>query len=119
MILPRHRHEARNLPSDSSPRARELFSQRIVIVRMSAHHDDESADPPQSPHGTLWFFIATLGITWLLQLPALLAQRGLIPGPIERFMLPLGLGMLGPLLAAVAVSRFERGSAGLRALFQP
>ena len=68
--------------------------------------------------GTLPFFIGALGITWLFQLPALLAQQGIIAGPVERYLLPAVLGGFGPLIAAVLAARIEAGSAGVRALFR-
>jgi membrane protease YdiL (CAAX protease family) len=78
-----------------------------------------SGDDARASRGTTAFFAAALGFTWLLQLPALLAQRGILPGPAERFVLPAALGGFGPLLAAVLLSRIEGGGAGVRALFRP
>jgi uncharacterized protein len=68
--------------------------------------------------GTLPFFVAALGITWGLQLPALLAQQGIIAGPVERYLLPAVLGGFGPLIAAFLAARMEVGGAGVRALFR-
>jgi membrane protease YdiL (CAAX protease family) len=77
-----------------------------------------TGDDPSS-RKTALFFVAALGITWSLQLPALLAHLGLVPGPIERFLILVGLGAFGPLLAAVLASRLESGGRGVAVLFGP
>lgn len=61
------------------------------------------------------FFALAFGITWLVQLPAVLVALGVLPGPIDRFMPLAGIGALGPLIAAVLVAR--RSPGGARGLF--
>ncbi len=79
-------------------------------------------DPPVRLNGTLTsertlpFFVITLGFTWLLQLPAVLAKFGIVSGPPQRFLPLMGLGAFGPLVAAVIASRMETGGAGVRPL---
>ncbi|HRG96933.1 MAG TPA: type II CAAX endopeptidase family protein [Polyangiaceae bacterium] len=84
------------------------------------------ADAPPAPpapvdrDGSLSFFVVALGMTWGLQLPAVLAKWGVLPGGVERFMLPAALGGFGPLVAAIVASRRAgaRGGPGTRELFR-
>ena len=64
------------------------------------------------------YFAAAFGLTWLCQLPALLATYGLLAGPAERYLPLNGLGAFGPLLAAVLVARGEPERGGVRGLFR-
>jgi uncharacterized protein len=75
------------------------------------------AEAPQRS-GTAFFFLVALGFTFLLQLPAVLAQYGVLPGPFESYVPLAGLGGFGPLLGAVLAARREAGRAGIRALFR-
>jgi len=68
---------------------------------------------------TILFFVAAFGLTWLCQLPALLASLGLLAGPFEKYLPLAGLGAFGPLAAAVLVARGEPERGGVRGLFRP
>jgi membrane protease YdiL (CAAX protease family) len=66
---------------------------------------------------SVWiFFGLALGGTWLLQLPALLGARGILPGGVAPYMIPAALGGFGPLIAAIVAARSE-GPGRVRALF--
>ena len=64
----------------------------------------------------LYFALASF-ITWALQLPAVLAAGGWIPGSPEKYMMLVGLGALGPAAAAIIATRLE--GAEVRALLRP
>ena len=64
----------------------------------------------------LIFFGLALGGTWLLQLPALLGARGVLPGGVAPYILPAMLGGFGPLVAAIVAARLE-GPGRVRELF--
>ena len=66
---------------------------------------------------SIWIFYGlALGGTWLMQLPALLGARGVLPGGVAPYMLPAALGGFGPIVAAVLAARSE-GPGAVRALF--
>jgi membrane protease YdiL (CAAX protease family) len=65
------------------------------------------------------FLWLVFGSTWLLQLPMLLAQRGVIAGPAERFMPLVLLGFFAPCLFALLLSALEAGRPGVRSLLAP
>jgi membrane protease YdiL (CAAX protease family) len=68
---------------------------------------------PASPETRTWpFFALAVGLTWLLQLPALLAFLGVIPGPFERYVAGLGLSAFAPLLAGTFLARRQPGGVG-------
>jgi membrane protease YdiL (CAAX protease family) len=62
------------------------------------------------------YFALAFGITWGLQLPALLAAHEVIPGPPEKYMPLVGLGAFGPMFAAMITARVE--GTGIRTLFR-
>jgi len=69
-----------------------------------------------SAHRTLPFFALTFAITWGLQVPGVLAQHGLLPGASEHYLPFAALGIFGPLVAAIVLTRRESGRAGVAAL---
>lgn len=77
------------------------------------------AEPSATPSVTTRFFVLTFAITWGLQLPGVLAQRGLVPGPLQAYLALAGLGIFGPLVAATLLAHQEAGRAGVRALYAP
>lgn len=71
------------------------------------------------PTATARFFLLTFAITWGLQLPGVLAQRGLLPVKPEATMPFAALGIFGPLLAATLLTFREGGRGSVRELFAP
>ncbi len=63
----------------------------------------------------LHFFVA-YALIWLFWVPAALATHDRLDLPVPGFLLMV-LGGLGPMLAAILVSGYESGGAGVRALF--
>jgi len=64
------------------------------------------------------FFLIALGVTWALQLPAVLAKAGVLPGPVKGYLLPAALGTFGPLVAALVAAWLEDRGEGIRSLFR-
>jgi CAAX protease family protein len=62
------------------------------------------------------FFLLAFAITWGLQIPGVLAQRGLLPGAPAMYLPFAALGLFGPLVAAVVLTRREGGTAALKEL---
>lgn len=66
---------------------------------------------------SVWlFFGLALGGIWLLQLPALLGARGVLPGGAAPYTLLAALGSFSPLIAAIVAARSE-GPGRVRELF--
>jgi membrane protease YdiL (CAAX protease family) len=78
-----------------------------------------SVSEGDGPTRTLPFFLAAFGISALALLPTILAQRGIIPGPNDRYMALAPFAVFSPTLAAMLISRFEPGGRGIRAVFRP
>jgi membrane protease YdiL (CAAX protease family) len=65
------------------------------------------------------FCAIVFGTTWLLQLPEILVQRGVLAGPAGPFMGLVALGYFAPAITAFALSRRALGGAGVRVLLRP
>ena len=66
-------------------------------------------------YGLLLFFVAAYAWTWLFQLLGVLITRHTISLPLPRELVDT-IAFLGPALAALGVTAYESGGAGLRAL---
>ena len=78
------------------------------------------AAPSSSPSSaTAPFFLLAFAITWGLQLPGVLAQGGLLPGDVQLYMPFAGLGIFGPLIAALVLAWREGRGSGVRTLLRP
>lgn len=67
---------------------------------------------------TAGFFALTLIFSWCLQVPGVLARRGLLPGEPDAYLPFAMLGIFGPLAAATYLSLKEGGRDGVKALFK-
>jgi len=65
------------------------------------------------------FFGLTFALTWGLQVPGVLAERGLLPGSPNAYLPFAGLGIFGPCVAAIILSRRAGGSAAVKELVAP
>lgn len=65
---------------------------------------------------TTQFFALTLAITSALQLPAVAAKAGLLPGGTGPYMPLVVLGVFGPACAALWLTRRDEGATGVRRL---
>jgi uncharacterized protein len=77
-----------------------------------------SAMPPKR-RGAVPFFGLAFAITWGLQIPGVLAQKGILPGNPSAYLPFAGLGLLGPLAAATLLAWREGGRSGIRSLYAP
>ena len=68
-------------------------------------------------NGLLLYFVVAFAFTWVILGLAILAARGVIVLPVSTTIL-VTLATLGPLLAALSVTAYESGRAGVRALLQ-
>ena len=83
---------------------------RPLMTRLEAWDRDRA-------RSSLPFFLVTFAFTWALQVPAVLAQGGLLPGDPEAYLPFAMLGIFGPTVAAVWLTRREGGRAAVRRLF--
>jgi membrane protease YdiL (CAAX protease family) len=63
------------------------------------------------------FFVLAFALTWLLQVPAVAAKWGFLPGGPEPYLPLAALGVLGPAIAASVLTAREGGRPALRALY--
>lgn len=67
-------------------------------------------------HPNAWFFVLAFGFTWGLQIPGVMAQRGLLSLSPETY-LPLAMvGIFGPAFAALTLTMHSEGRTGARRL---
>lgn len=60
--------------------------------------------------GTRRFFLVAFAFTWALQIPGVLARKGLLPGDPNAYLPFAMLGIFGPTVAAIVETRREGGS---------
>lgn len=64
------------------------------------------------------YFALAFGFTWSVQLPAVLAHFGVLSGLPEQYMNLAGLGLFGPMIAALVAARVEGGKGGTGRFFR-
>jgi membrane protease YdiL (CAAX protease family) len=73
--------------------------------------------PASRPFALLLYFMGAYAWTWSFNLMKVLSQRDIVSAPMPFIVLDIAAG-LGPLVAALAVTSYEAGAAGRRALLE-
>ncbi len=77
----------------------------------------DAPSPRSAAGGAAAFLLLTFAGTWSLQLPAVLAQRGLLPGNPTSYLPFAALGIFAPIAAATFLTARAEGRFGVRRLY--
>jgi membrane protease YdiL (CAAX protease family) len=66
---------------------------------------------------TALYFLVAISLCAVAFLPTVLAQLGVLPGPVDRYMVGAPLAVFSPTIASVVASRAQAGREGIRAHF--
>ena len=101
------------------PSNKPASTEALVVTRgtTKAATDRTLETASARPFALLFYFVGAYAWTWSLNLVKILAQRDIVSVPMPFIALDIVAG-LGPLVASLAVSSYEAGAAGRRALLR-